>query len=109
MQSHRVLLTLLLTAIICFPLYLFSEVTGPERRRTGGPFPGERSCATSNCHGGVPDTGPGSVSISVNGMPVNQYLYQPGETAPVVVSVSDPSKVRLAKSQRPGVRSRFVP
>ena len=40
------------------------------------------------------NTGPGSVSISVNGMPVNQYLYQPGETAPVVVSVSDPSKVR---------------
>ena len=94
MQSHRVLLTLLLTAIICFPLYLFSEVTGPEPRRTGGPFPGERSCATSDCHGGVPNTGLGSVSISVNGMPVNQYLYQPGETAPVVVSVSDPSKVR---------------
>ena len=94
MQSHRVLLTLLLTAIICFPLYLFSEVTGPEPRRTGGSFPGERSCATSDCHGGLPNTGPGSVSISVNGMPVNQYLYQPGETAPVVVSVSDPSKVR---------------
>ncbi|MBI1353654.1 MAG: hypothetical protein GC160_04855 [Acidobacteria bacterium] len=77
-----------------FPLYLVSEPTGPESRSTGGNFPNESSCARGDCHGGTLNSGPGSVSITIDGQPASQYRYQPGATVPVVVTVSDPTKVR---------------
>jgi uncharacterized protein (TIGR03437 family) len=69
-------------------------VLGPLPRKTGGNFLGEESCANSDCHGGAPNTGNGSVSISINGLPLNEYRYTPGETVPVAVTVSDPDRVR---------------
>ena len=96
MQYHRVILTLVLTFFFCLPVYLLSRPTGGdvELRRTGGSFPGESSCATSDCHGGPPNSGPGQVSITMNSLPLNQYSYAPGETVPVVVTVSDPDQQR---------------
>ena len=63
MQHRRVILTLVLTFFFCLPVYLLSRPTGGdvELRRTGGSFPEESSCATSDCHGGMPNTGPGQV------------------------------------------------
>ena len=63
MQYRRVILTLVLTFFFCLPVYLLSRPTGGdvELRRTGGSFPGQSSCAMSDCHGGMPNTGPGQV------------------------------------------------
>ena len=96
MQCRRVILTLVLTFFFCLPVYLLSRPNGGEieLRRTGGSFPGESSCATSDCHGGPPNIGPGQVSITVNSLPLNQYSYTPGETVPVVVTISDPGQRR---------------
>jgi len=47
-----------------------AENNGAEAGRTGGPFPGEQTCGTSQCHNVTPNTGPGSVSILVNGAPI---------------------------------------
>ena len=96
MQFRRVILTLVLTFCFCLPVYLLSKPEGPEMelRRTGGSFPEEGSCAMSECHGGSPNTGPGQVSISVDGMALSQYSYTPGETVPVLVTISDPNQQR---------------
>jgi uncharacterized protein (TIGR03437 family) len=92
--AKRIVFTILLTAICCFPLYLLSYEPGAPPRHSGGPFPGELSCTESDCHGGIANSGTGSVSISINGMPLNEYRYKPGETVPVAVTVMDPTKVR---------------
>ncbi len=96
MPYRRLIVALVLTFFLCLPVYLVSRPTGGdvELRRTGGSFPGESSCATGECHGGPPNTGPGQVSISVDGLPLSQYGYAPGETVPVVVAVSDPDQQR---------------
>jgi hypothetical protein len=90
----NIFLTILITACFCAPLYLLSEELGPPARKTGGNFPGEESCANADCHGGVANSGNGSVSISLNGLPLQEYRYTPGETVPVAVTVSDPGRVR---------------
>ncbi len=92
--AKRIAFTILLTAICCFPLYLLSHELGAPERHTGGPFPGEKTCTESDCHGGIANSGGGSVSISINGTPVNEYRYTPGETVPVAVTVTDPTKIR---------------
>jgi len=92
--AKRIAFTTLLTAIFCFPLYLLSHENGAPQRHTGGPFPGEKTCTESDCHGGIANSGTGSVSISINGMPLDQYRYTPGETVPVSVTVTDPTKIR---------------
>ncbi len=95
MNSRKAILGIVLTAFLCFPLYLFSELDGAPPRRSGGNFPGEQSCGTSECHNVTPNEGfPGSVSISINGMPATSYRYLPGETVPVIVTVSDPDQIR---------------
>ena len=96
MPYRRLVLTLVLTFLFCLPVYLLSKPEGPEMelRRTGGSFPEEGSCAMSECHGGSPNTGPGQVSINVDGMPLSQYSYTPRETVPVAVTVSDPNQQR---------------
>jgi uncharacterized protein (TIGR03437 family) len=76
------------------PLYLLSNEDGPLPRRTGGPFPGEKTCTDVDCHVGTVNTGPGQVSITINGMPADQFVYTPGETVPVIVRVEEPGKVR---------------
>lgn len=99
-NSRRVMLTALLTAFFCSPVYLISREsglagpTGLELRRTGGNFPGERTCTDVDCHIGSPNTGPGSLSITANGVPINQFNYSPGETVPIVVTVAQQGRVR---------------
>ncbi len=77
-----------------FPLYLISEILGPVPRSTGGDFPGESSCARSDCHGGDLNSGPGSVAVTIDGQPMDQYNYRPGTTVPVVVTVMEAGKIR---------------
>ena len=82
-------------AFIAFPLFLLSEEPGAPAGSTGGSFPGELSCAQSDCHDdGNPNSGGGSVSMSVNGAPIDQFSYQPGQTVPVTVRVNDPGAQR---------------
>ena len=83
-----------MTAFFAFPLYLISENAGAEAGRTGGPFPGERTCGSSQCHNVTPNTGPGRVAVTVNGNPLDQFRYTPGETVRFTVRVEDPDQAR---------------
>ena len=94
MNLRDVVLTVLLTAFLCSPLFLFSKPEGNEidPRSTGYlPFPGEISCGDAECHNVTPNSGLGGVNISINGQPASEYSYNPGETVPVMVTISEPS------------------
>lgn len=75
---------------------LSARPSGIEMRlgATGGPFPGETSCANSMCHGGEPNSGPGGVFLTVNGAPLEEYRYMPNETVEILVRVADPAQGR---------------
>jgi uncharacterized protein (TIGR03437 family) len=95
MRSQRIAITIVLTFFFCMPVYLISNQDGPLPRHTGGPFPGEQTCAITDCHIGIPvNSGGGRVTMTIDGLPVEQYGYLPGETVPVVVRVEDPAQVR---------------
>ena len=100
MNSRRAVLGVLLTLFFCFPVFLLSERDGPEPRRTNGKlasganFPGEDTCGNSECHNVTPNTGAGSVEMSINGGPIDNYRYAPGETVLVQVKVSDPDPLQ---------------
>ena len=97
MQIRRILLALLLTAVLMFPVILISRPFAAtiEPRATGGPFPGETSCAKSGCHDSSPvNAGPGGVSVLIDGDPASEFQYRPGETVPVTVRVADPAGAR---------------
>ena len=94
MHFRNAVIAVLLSTLLYGPLFLFSKPGGDiEPRVTGYPFPGEGSCAQSDCHddGLGPNTGAGGVSISINGGPASTYSYTPGETVPVQVTVAEPS------------------
>jgi len=102
--------TVAVTAFFAFPLYLISENTGAEPGHTGGPFPGERTCGRAQCHNTTPDTGPGGVSVTANGAPLDQFRYTPGETVDLIVRIEDPDQGRwgfqiTARSSDDGCRS----
>ncbi len=94
------MLGVLLTLFFCFPVFLLSERDGPEPRRTNGKlasgvnFPGEDTCGNSQCHNVTPNTGAGSVEMSINGGAIDNYRYVPGETVLVQVTVTDPDPVQ---------------
>ena len=93
-RLERAALAAALTAFFAFPLYLISNAGGPPPGRSGGPFPGEQSCATAGCHGVNSLGGPGSVSLTINGAPAADYRYRPGETAMIEVRIADPAAQR---------------
>ena len=94
------MLGVLLTLFFCFPVFLLSERDGPEPRRTNGKlasganFPGEDTCGNSECHNVTPNSGFGGVEVSINGGPIENYEYSPGETVLVQVKVSDPDPMQ---------------
>jgi uncharacterized protein (TIGR03437 family) len=94
LKFSRLAVTAGVTAFFAFPLYLISENGGAEPGHTGGPFPGERSCGRSDCHNVTPNTGPGRVFITTGGLPLDQYVYTPGETVRLRVRVEDPDQGR---------------
>ncbi len=93
---ERAGLAMVLASFFSVPLYLVSKPFGSiiALARTGGPFPGEQSCGTSECHNTTSNSGPGSVSIDVDGVPISAYLYTPGETVEMTVRVQDPAQQR---------------
>ena len=104
--NSRLALTIGLTAFFCLPVYLVSREAGPLPRRTGGPFPGELNCTQGQCHvGAMPDSGPGAIAISVNGVALENYRYTPGEMVPVVVTVSDPDASQTVRGFEFSARS----
>ena len=76
------------------PLVLLSNSVGNyvPTRSTGGDFPEEQSCARAGCHEGQVNPGRGSVSVSLNGKPWNEYRYTPGEAVTVKVRVAEAGK-----------------
>ena len=89
--SRRVLMTLILTLFCSFPAYLVSRpfAGSIELRRTGGNFPGERSCVDFGCHNTNPlNSGAGALALTVDGTPINQYEYTPGETVSMLVRIT---------------------
>ena len=77
---------------IAVPAILLAHLTGLalHPRLTGGSFPGENSC--TQCHDGVVNAGPGSITTTINGKPFSGYQYKPGEQATVTVTIAEPGK-----------------
>lgn len=98
MYLRNATIAVLFSALLYSPLFLFSKPEGFEidARVTGYPFPGENSCAQSNCHGdGMgANKGMGNIAISIHGQPASAYSYSPGETVPVRVTISEPSSLQ---------------
>ena len=71
---------------LCFLFLLFNEMytntSGSPAGRSGGA--GELTCATSTCHTGNANTGPGTVSITSNAL---NDEYMPGQTYTITVTV----------------------
>lgn len=89
MRNPRIATAAILGIALVFPVYLVSRSAGPPPRSTGGNFPGESSCARAGCHGGDLNSGPGSVAVTIDGQPLDQYRYEPGTTVAVVVKVAE--------------------
>jgi PKD repeat protein len=66
---------------------VFAHSGTPQAAKTGAP--GEQNC--TQCHGGTINQPSGSTTISFNG---GQTLYQPGQTYPVTVTVTDAVRPR---------------
>ncbi|MDA1311862.1 MAG: hypothetical protein O2968_00880 [Acidobacteria bacterium] len=98
MYLRNATIAVLFSALLYSPLFLFSKPEGFEidARVTGYPFPGEGSCAQSDCHGdGMgANKGMGNIAISIHGQPASAYSYSPGETVPVRVTISEPSSLQ---------------
>ncbi len=94
-RLERLAVATVLTSFFCLPVYLVSLSGGPPPGRSGGPFPGEQSCATAGCHG--PDAlnaGDGGVSFTINGGPPAEYRYTPGQPAMIEIRVQDSAQQR---------------
>ncbi len=86
-------LTIALAAILVPDVAAYSR--GAPPRSTGGPFPGERDC--TRCHSGDVNSGPGTLSLTVGGVYVDDAAlpYTPGETIALIVSFEDTTKFRV--------------
>lgn len=89
MQLRKLVAAVTIGIALGLPTYLISRSSGPPTRSTGANFPGERSCAQAGCHGGDLNSGPGSVAVTIDGQPLDQYRYEPGTAVSVVVTVSE--------------------
>lgn len=85
-----------LSFLLAYPAYVLSRNSGVPSRSTGGNFPAENTCANSQCHNTTPNVGPGSVSITLNGTPVDQFTdYAPNQVYDVIVTVAESGKNRF--------------
>jgi len=75
----------LMAILSAIPVLLLGYAEGPPDSVSGAP--GENTC--TKCHGGSPNTGKGSVSISFPGA-----SYVPNQTYTIQVTVSDPNALR---------------
>lgn len=94
MQLQKLAVAAAVGIALGFPAYLISRSAGPPTRSTGGNFPAESSCAMAGCHGGDLNSGPGSVAVTIDGEPIDQYRYEPGTTVAVVVTVAEAGMMR---------------
>ncbi|OWY25619.1 T9SS C-terminal target domain-containing protein [Sphingobacteriales bacterium UPWRP_1] len=88
MTKKVLFLTLLLFASLATlnRQYAHSNSAQPPLGRTGAP--GELTCATSGCHGGAPNTGPGSATIFFAG-DGSGSSYTPGSTYVIGVVINN--------------------
>jgi uncharacterized protein (TIGR03437 family) len=77
--------TLTITLLSAIPIFLLGYAEGPPASFSGAP--NERTCTL--CHGGNPNTGSGTVTITFPGA-----SYVPNQTYAIQVTVSDPNAVR---------------
>jgi len=91
MRNRLFKLSIIGTCCLLFAFFGFngSRVTansgGPPASRTGAP--GELTCATSDCHGGSPNTGSGTLTIS--GLPAT---YAPNQEITVTVTLNQSNR-----------------
>ncbi len=83
-KKHKVLIKLFLI-LSTIPLLIFAHASGPDPGVTGAP--GDKTCIQSGCHTGTPNSGTGSVKIS---LPGGVTTYTPGGPAiPITILITD--------------------
>jgi uncharacterized protein (TIGR03437 family) len=85
-KKHKVLIKLLLI-LSTIPLLIFAYEFGPPPGVTGAPGDNKTGCIESGCHTGTPNSGTGSVKIS---LPGGVTTYTPGGAAiPLTILITD--------------------
>ena len=83
-KKHKVFIKLLLI-LSTIPLLIFAYEYGPPENVTGAP--GDKTCIQSGCHTGTPNSGTGSVKVS---LPGGATTYTPGGPAiPITILITD--------------------
>lgn len=87
-------LAIALAVIACgVPQTVLARSGGAPAGHSGGSLPGEHLC--TECHTGTANTGSGSIELLVNGAQPTGYVYNPGETVPILVKAADASAARI--------------
>lgn len=85
-KKHKVLIKLFLL-LSTIPLLIFAYEFGPPPGVTGAPGDNKTGCIESGCHTGTPNSGTGSVKIS---LPGGVTTYSPGGPAiPITILITD--------------------
>jgi uncharacterized protein (TIGR03437 family) len=87
MRKHNVVVIKIFVILALVPLLIFAYEYGPNPGYTGAPGDNATGCIASGCHQGTPNTGGGSIKIS---LPSGATSYTPGGSAiPVSVLITD--------------------
>ena len=95
-MKHAGALGLMIAVAAVLAPHAAANSRGAPARTSGGPFPGERDC--TRCHSGQANSGPGTLSLTVGGVPAAggaAPTYSPGETVALIVSFQDSTKFRV--------------
>ncbi len=95
-MKHAGALGLMIAMAAVLAPHAAANSRGGPARTSGGPFPGERDC--TRCHSGEVNSGPGTLSLTVGGVPAAGAAaptYSPGETVALIVSFQDSTKFRV--------------
>lgn len=87
---HKILrFSVLALAMGTVALTLMSNWDGPEDPATGSPLELGHTCASGYCHGGTPNTGTGSITITA------PREYNAGKTYTIAIQVNDESSSKF--------------
>ena len=85
MNFKKLVINLSLIVLAVAPPILYSYYFGPDPGYTGAPGDNPTGCIASGCHVGIPNSGPGSVTISASG----GATYTPGVSQTISVTIAD--------------------